>query len=357
MIEPTPRANGYLSRSRRIATAIALAGSFASVASPSAAQPGEPLASAMGRFDAAQTLFDQGKHADALALFQSVLDETRSPNARLMAARCLVALGRIAEGYDELQATVRDAAARAETEPKYARTKDAAAAELDPLEAKIGKIVIILVEPDATVSLDGKKLAADRLGVPIPVVPGKLAIVATRSDGTSVRRGETVRGGETKTIPLAFPGTPGPLPVKPAAPRGADTAAPEAGTGASPGPAGTGGGVRVAGFVIAGLGAVGMGIFGGTYAAAQSRYDALKTACGGSRCTDPQYADVVDAGKRMELVSNVSLVAGVVALGAGAATIIFGGPSMKPSSRTGAWSTTSVALSPYGAQIRYDAAF
>jgi hypothetical protein len=115
--------------------------------------------------------------------------------------------------------------------------------------------------------------------------------------------------------------------------------------------------VRVAGFVVAGLGVVGMGIFGGTYAGAQSKYDTLKTACGSARCTDPKYADIVDSGKRMELASNVSLVAGVVALGAGTGMIIFGGPSNKPRPTTGAWSRTSVALSPYGAQLRYETTF
>jgi hypothetical protein len=100
-----------------------------------------------------------------------------------------------------------------------------------------------------------------------------------------------------------------------------------------------------------------MGVFGATYAAAQSKYDSLKTACGGIRCTDPKYADVVDSGKRMELISNVSVIAGAVALGVGTTMIIFGGPSVKPRPTTGAWSATSVALSPYGAQLRYEAVF
>jgi hypothetical protein len=119
----------------------------------------------------------------------------------------------------------------------------------------------------------------------------------------------------------------------------------------------TGGGVRVAGIVIASLGAAGMGVFGGTYAVAQSKYNTLVSACGGARCTDLKYADVVDTGKRMELISNVSLVAGSVALGAGTFMIIFGGPSVKPAPRTGVWPLPSVTLSPYGAQIHYEGAF
>lgn len=343
--------HGWKRRAPR-AAALALAVSLACAASPSAAQPGKSAASALERFDAAQKLFDQGKHADALVLFQKVYEETKSPNARLMAARSLIALGKTADGYDELAATVREAAARAQSEPKYAKTRDAAAAELGVLEPRIGKIVVALADPSATVTLDGARLAPERLGVPTAVSPGKLTLVVTRGDGTSVRREETVRAGETRTITVVFPSGPA------AAPVGLPVAAPPK-AAPSPVPEKSGGGVRVAGIVVAVLGAGGLGAFGATYAVAQSKYDSLKSSCGGARCTDPKYADVVDTGKRMELVSNVTLVAGAVALGAGAAMIIFGGPKAKAAPTTGAWSTTSIALapSPYGTQIRYEAAF
>ena len=104
------------------------------------------------------------------------------------------------------------------------------------------------------------------------------------------------------------------------------------------------------------LGAGGLAAFGATYAVAQGKYNTLKTECGG-RCTDPKYADTVDSGKRMELVSNVSVGVGAVALAAGTAMIIFGGPKWKPRPATGAWTLPSVAFSPHGAGLRYEAAF
>jgi hypothetical protein len=331
---------------------VTIAAGIAAVPSPSAAQPGKPAASALERFDEAQKLFDRGKHEDALALFRQVYGETKSPNARLMAARCLLALGRTADGYDELYATVREAAARAEHEPKYARTRDAAAAELGALEAKIGKIVVALADPSATVSLNGAKLAPERLGVPMATLPGRVVVLAKKPDGTTVQREETVGAGQTKAITVVFPSaptaataSPPPSPPPPVIPK------------EPPPTAKTGGGVRVAGIVIATLGAAGMGVFGATYALAQSKYNSLVSGCGGVRCTDPKYDAIVDSGKQMELVSNVSVIAGAVALGAGTAMIIFGGPSTKPRPTTGAWSGPSFALSPYGAQIGYQGAF
>jgi len=349
------------SRSRRAAAAFAIATSLAVALPPSAAQA-KPPASALERFDAAQKLFDQGKHADALAMFQSVYEETKSPNARLMAARCLLALGRTAEGYEELHATVREAGAKAQSEPKYARTRDAAAAELGVLEAKVGKIVIALADAGndggrppmppgaaaAKVSLNGSDLAAERLGVPFAVAPGKIVVVATKPDGSSTKREETISAGETKTITLIFAAAP----VAVAAPPPPLVVAPP-----DEGSSKTGGGVRVAGIVLTSIGAVGLGVFGGTYSVAQSKYDSLVMACGTKRCTNPMYGQVVDTGKSMELVSNVSLVAGIATIVAGVPMIIFGGPKAKPHGDASAWSTTSVAVSPYGAQIRYVAAF
>jgi hypothetical protein len=330
---------------------VTIAAGFAAVPSPSAAQPAAGK-SALERFDDAQKLFDHGKHEDALALFRQVYGETKSPNARLMAARCLLALGRTADGYDELAATVREAAGRAESEPKYARTRDAAAAELGALEPKIGKIVVALADPAATVSLNGATLAPERLGVPLATLPGRVVLLAKKPDGTTVQREETVGAGQTKTITLVFPSAP-PAATAPAPPEPPPPAIPRE----PPPTVKIGGGVRVAGIVIATLGAAGMGVFGATYAVAQSKYNSLVSGCGGARCTDPKYDAVIDSGKQMEVVSNVSVVAGGVALGAGALMIILGGPSAKPRPATGAWSGPSLALSPYGARVGYEGAF
>jgi hypothetical protein len=175
-----------------------LAVSIAATPLPSLALPPAsghlPQATANERFDAAQKLYDQGKYADALALFQKVYEETKSPNARLMSARCLLALGRTADGYDELYATVREAGTRAGAEPRYARTRDAAATDLGILEGKIGKIIIAIAEPDATVQLNDVKLPPERLGAPMAITPGLVVIVATKTDGVSVRREEKIGG-------------------------------------------------------------------------------------------------------------------------------------------------------------------
>lgn len=273
---------------------------------------------AQAEFDAAQKLFDAGRQADALPHFRKAYEASKSPNARFMAARCLIAMGRAAEAYEEMAATTREATARAETEKKYAVTRDSAAAELALLERRVGKIIVALAEPgpSVVVTLNGARVAPDRVGVPMAVEPGKLVIEAARPAGAPVRREITVAAGETKTVAISFAAAAGaPLgAVTPPAPR------------APPQVVEKGGGVRIAGFVVAGLGVAGLGAFAGAGLAAKGKFSTLETECGAARCVDPKYADVIDSGKTLQTVANIGLGAGVAGVVSGALMIALGGP-------------------------------
>jgi hypothetical protein len=293
------------------------------------------LDTAKQAYDAGVALFDAKDFEGALAKFRQALDASGSPNARLYVGRCLIALSRPVEAYEEMAKTARDAAARAESEPKYAQTRDAAAAELVLLEPKIGKLVIALADApaDAAVTLDGAPVEASRIGAPIAVTPGNRVVEVTTPSGTKERREIMIGGGETKTIAVSFPKTqsgPTPPPIKPDEPRG--------------------GAVRTLGFVTVGLGVAGMVVFGVTGAMSNNKFKTLEDECGSQRCTDPKYADVVDSGKTLELVANIGLIGGIVGLVGGGAMILFGGPS-EPA--PGA----SVAISTHGGMLQYQGAF
>lgn len=322
-------------RWRRAIGAVAAAIVF--MAEPALAQPAQ--ADAKVEFTAGQKLFDAGRQAEALPHFRSAFAASNSPNARLMIARCLVALGKTAEAYEEMATTTREATARAETDAKYARTRDAAAAEMALLERRIGKIVVALAEPGAgaTVTLDGAPLGADRLGVPVAVQPGTMTIEATHAGDKPVRREVTIGAGETKTVAIAFTG---------------GAAAPGAATSdAAPGGAKPqGGGVRIAGFVIAGLGVAGMGAFAGAGLAAKSKFSTVETECGNARCTDSKYGDVIDSGKTLQTIANVGLGVGIAGLVGGALMIAVGGPSKAPL-------PAQIEVGPNGAGLRFAGTF
>jgi hypothetical protein len=328
---------------------------------PAGASAADPPGTASSKaakehFESAQSLFDQKKYDAAMVLFRQAYEESKSPNARLMIGRCLLALGRLPEAHDELTVTVAEAAGRAESEPKYAKARDAAAAELAPLEAKVGKLVLTFASPrpGARVTVNGAAVPAARLGVPMAVLPGAVEIVVDGIGPQPVKQSETISAGQTRTVvlggqPAATPGGTASTP-----PSGTGSAAPTAtatSTPETPSPT-TGGGVRIAGFVVAGIGAAGMVLFGVAGSTADSKLAQLQQECGGARCTDPKYGEIVDSGRMFDLLANIGLGAGIAGLVGGTAMIVFGGP--KKAATTG---SAAVDITPTGAVIRYKTSF
>lgn len=303
------------------------------------AQGAKPASVQREEFAAAQKLFDAKDFAGALPKFQELTASTGSPNARLYVARCLRELGRIAEAYDEMSATVRDATAKADAEAKYAPTRDAAAAELAVMGPKVGHLVIAVADAPAgsSVSLNGTPVAADKLGSPLTVAPGTQVVEVTPPGGAAVKREIAVGGGENKTLALALRDggpapTPGPKPVEaPAEP--------------------SGGGLRIAGFVAGGLGVASLAVFGITGAMSSSKFSSVEDACGGVRCSDPKYGDEIDSGKSLETIANITLIAGAALVAIAVPLVVFGGPSEAPSG------DAAMTMVPGGGMLRVRGAF
>ena len=287
-------------------------------AAPGSDKPAKPAKDpVIELFNSANKLFGEKQYDAALLLFRKAYEQSQSPNAHLMIGKCLLAQNKLPEAYDELSATLREAGKRAETEPKYADTRDAAATELAPLETKIGKLVVTLVDApaDAHVRVSGAEWAKDKLGTPVAVMPGTIEIVAEGLSQGTVTRREEIKGGETKTVVFASESKAGPK-VPPT-----DNSIPEATTG---------GGVRKVGFGVLGLGVVGMGLFAFGGIQGNAKFATLEKECGATRCTDPKYAEVVNSGKTMDLVANIGLGVGIAGLVAGTVMVIVGGPKPKP---------------------------
>ncbi|MFS8067380.1 MAG: hypothetical protein ACMG6S_13550 [Byssovorax sp.] len=299
-------------------------------AQPPPRRPQEAAANAS--FNAAQKLYDQRKYADALILFRTAQEASDSPNAQLMVAHCLIELGALAEAYDELQATMRAAAALAPGSPKYARTRDTAATEITALERRIGRLVLVATDlgAGAAVTINGSAVPPERLGLPIAVVPGTKIIELTQP-GAAARKYEVmVLAGEMKTVKVRSSSAAAPAPV--------------------PVPVPVGGGVRVAGFVVAGVGVVGAVVLAVTAPLAQSKFSTLEQECGGVRCVDKKYGSVIDSGRTLDTLSTVGLAVGVAGLVSGGLMIGLGGPSTAPT-------RAAISVSPAGAQLRYEIMF
>ncbi len=281
-----------------------------------AAQPalGQGAPNQKEAFAEAQKQFDAQDYAGALPKFQALYLETQSPNAHLYVARTLRELGRLAEAYDEMVATLKEATAKAEAEPKYVPTRDAAAAERALLETRVGRISIAVADAPAgvIVTLNGAEVAPDKLAAPITVAPGMQRVELSGEGFEKVSKEIMVQGGESKTLGISAKRREvvvADAPKRPVAP------ATE-----------TGGELRIVGIVAACLGGAGFAAFGVTYAMSDAKFGTLEDECGG-RCTDPKYADVIDEGKSLELASVVSVIVGGVFAAASIPMIALGGPT------------------------------
>ena len=253
--------------------------------------------------------FDQGDCDTALPLFVTAYEGTQSPNARLYVARCLVKLGRDVEAYEAMAGTLALAREKAETEDKYAKTRDAAAAELAQLEPKIGKLVVAFDEPyeDAVILLNGAEVAPDRQGVPIPVVPGDVQVTARAPGKREHVETVEVGGGQTKAVAIVL-----------------EDALVEEEEPSDEGPGlGT---LRIVGIAVASAGVASMVVFAVTGSMAKSKFDEVDEACGSQTCPDGSNNDAIDSGKTMQTVANATLGVGLALMAGGAALIIFGGP-------------------------------
>lgn len=307
-------------------------------------------AQAQKDYGKAQKLFDQGKFGDALELFREVYKVTESPNARMWIGNCLVSLGRNAEAYEEMTAAMKDASKRAQKEPKYAKTRDSAGAELSRLEQKVGKVVVVVVgAAPSKATLNGEEFSVERLGIPVAVEPGATKVEVAQADGTVAKGDAQIGAGETKTITISFAAG-----KEAGGGGGGGTGAGTEPKDSTSGPQGkSGGGLRIAGFVITGLGVAGLGAFGVAGVLAKGELDKLETECSGQRCSDPKYGDVVDKGKSYALVANIGLFAGIACVTAGIPMIIFGGASESKSKLGGA----ALDISPTGMGFSYRGTF
>jgi hypothetical protein len=308
---------------------------------PSSARAGVPAPAASAASDAtaatsaaeelyktAQERFLAKDYAAALPMFEQVLQQSGSPNARLYVARCHKELGHLAEAYAEMERTVRDATRMAASEPKYEGTRNAAAVALALMDPIVGKLVLAIADnpPGLQVEIDGHAIGAERLERPIAVETGKIVVTASAPGRQSAKAELEIGAGQSRTVtltlaPAATPGVPRPPPLA-AEPHGGE--------------------VRTAGFVIGGLGVASMVVVAVTGGLALGSYGRLDDDCGGERCTDLAYADEVDRGKALRLTTNVFLGVGAACLAAGGLMVIFGGPSEEPTA-------AAIELAPLGA--------
>lgn len=311
-------------------------------AAPAVAQESAPVVSnereqlLNAKFAAAQEHYKAKRYTDALPLFEEVARELESPNALLYVARCLREMGRDIEAYRAMDRTVKLAGERAVIEDRFADTQAAAKLELAELEKRVGRVTVSV--PDApmgtVIEVAGQATAADATTV---VAPGRVLVEVRAPGHAPVRRQLDAGPGSQQSVIIQIAAAP-PPPGPP-----------------MPGPVHmttTGGGVRIAGFFVLGVGAAGwaMLIAGGVIS--NDRFADIQTRCPTPPCTTAADQAVIDEGRDLELVANIGIGVGAAGTIAGALMVIFGGPSEEPT----ATGITAAPL-PGGGFVSYAGAF
>jgi hypothetical protein len=188
------------------------------------------------------------------------------------------------------------------------------------------------------VTVDGQVVAERLDGSAIQIDPGAHEVTVEAEGQPPVTESLVVHEGEKDRRESITVGTPAPATTAPSTGGGATTPAPGGGSEKPP-EEGSGNGLRVAGLVTAGVGAVGL-VLGGVFGAmASSTYSTAKNECGPNlgACKPGNAIKDHDAAVTDATISTVGFIAGGV-LAAGGLTLFFIAPKGN--------SSPSVGLSP-----------
>lgn len=259
----------------------------------------EQKAEATKAYTEGMTALDDKRFAEALAAFRRSYGVVASPNSRLLVARALVELGRLADAYRELELTVAEAQTAAAADPKYEATAEAAKLEQATLKAQIGFVTVAVVgaAPTAMLTLGGRTIDGGDWGKPVAVDPGSIEVVLTEDAG----RRQTVEVAAGASVEVRFEPVQAPPPPI------------EEPTSGWDGPD-----RKMMAYIAGGVGLVGIGTFGIFGTLAEGHFERLDTGCKDASNCDPSLQFLADEGQTYQTVANVTLAIGLIGIGAGA---------------------------------------
>lgn len=290
----------------------------ATLFAPTAAHAGNEAA-AQALFDEAKKLVSQKRYAEACPKFAESNRLDRGAGTLIHLADCYEKNGQVASAW----ATFTDASSAAQALGRK-DWEDLARKRAATLEPKLSRIAVKVPSPTPglEVTRDGEKVAEASWGMSLPVDPGSHTLEARAPGHESFKTTVTLaKPGETKEVvvpklaelPAAAQQT-SPVTTAPVAtPIGSDSR--------------SGGGQRAAGFVLGGVGVVGLAVGAVTGLMAIGKNNDSKAACpNDGPCANRDAVDANDSAKSLSTVSTIGFIAGG-ALVAGGAVLYLTAPS------------------------------
>jgi hypothetical protein len=262
------------------------------------AQEGDP-AQAQALFVEGRASMEKGDYTEACAKFTKSLALVRRAGTLVNLAQCeekqgklLVAAKHWKEGIELLPAN----------DERLAASKDRAA----DLARRIPRVSAKLAGPapaGASVTIDGTALSFDELAAGFAVDPGSHTVVLTVPGRPEQRMRVDLAEGQSSVVALAV--------MEAQAP---PTQAPRQTTDG-------GGGMRVAGFALLGVGAAGAVVAGVTGGMLVSKNSEINAACPLHVCT-PHGRDLINSTGPLKIANAVGWGLGIAGVGVGAALVI-----------------------------------
>ena len=280
---------------------------------------------------AAEALFLEAKRLSAEGKFAEACPKFAESNRLDRGAGTLIHLGDCYEKNHQTAsawATYRDAASAAQGlgRADWEKLANARAAALEP---KLAKLTIRVVEPadKIEVTRDGTRTAPASWGVAIPVDVGTHVVQASAPGRKPFKTSIAInRDGDRDEVVVPK------LPLQPAGTAAAPTGSPAraAAQGDAPGSS-----QRTMGFVVGGIGVVGLAVGAVTGLIAIGKNNESKQACpNDGACTSKDAVDAADGARQFGTISTIAFVAGGVGAALGTVLVL-----TAPSSRSERGST------------------
>lgn len=264
-------------------------------------------------FRDANALLKQGKVHEACLKFTESERLDAQLGTLLNVAACHETEGRVATAWSEYGELVEQAGKKGDK-----KRADYAKGKVAELEKQLPHLQIDVPAGTSEIKLDGVAFGTAALGTPLPTDPGEHEIAYFAPGKKPGTQKVLVVKGETAKVELPSLETVDVTPISKSTPIATPIA-----TSPATAPSG-GGGVRTAGFVLGGLGLVGLGVgsaFGVMALGSKSNVD---NGCVANQCT-PAALGAVDDVRMQGAVSTVGIVAGAACLVAGLTMILVGG--------------------------------
>lgn len=273
---------------------------------------------------AAEALFNEARKAMDAKDYDTACKRFRESNrldpavgTMLNLATCEERRGRLATAWELFRGAL-------EKLPPSDPRRDYAKAQVDRLEPRLPHVTLTLGAnaPAETKVKDGEtSYSGAAFGLPLPVDPGKHELVVEAPGCESRTLDVEIREAATMTIEI----TPGPPKAEPA-PTGEAPASNPADVRVSSSAGGdTGGGFgkKQIGFIVGGVGVVGIGVGITTGIMALGKKSTTDEQCSDAmqRCTQEGH-DAASAGRTLAAVSTVGWIVGALGVGAGVYLIL-----------------------------------